>query len=807
MKIFAREKLAEKNIKWVEAYTPKTSFLKEQFNDVIGSGSYFRFEGVNLDNGDEYYCVLSPANIHKPRAKFFAGVRKLPATYSAGGKYFDSMDRAAEYARETWGISVPDNLKPYTSAHLYGISGKVHKWKIKHEHEQENKEDIKKSKKDKNMIIFNAYENMLEKEAMGKTWMHGTEPRQTGRDASRLFDFNIVQKYMNAPPDKKLDPDYYGEYFPVIQEWDEIVKQNPFVKTAYREARNKITSNLEYLRTAYGIPQTEGKNFMKNYIAYNPMHGFHIVYVAPYISSGERHGTSAIVTPAINKFVVSTKHFDSATPEQILASVSKQISEYTENFGITFEPSDFGLSVKSQSEEIDPTRKKQKREAVNYENVDPDSKEGNQLYSQKPLLGTGSSFYINRNGMKKIIESFARKSPAWKEVLDNILTEQAKASNGNMDNIKKLLAIDTNFMKTVYDELKKKYESMPKEQAAIMGLVPPPKWKMERGVVGQQSGTKPQGPRVEYGDVKLRLEILNLLRAGIEEEANKTNIPLVDKIQENLNKNPKRKLAKFLIPKEEVQKMLDQIKLDIIVKKPDGTTQNKTYDELFSEYSDKRDDIKRAIDFLHPRPGTTPDINSLTGNSANYIGYNNLEDALKAAMLHFSGQPVDPGSRALLGVAHSQLGGIEIDKPDYFVNTNINNLVSFKQKMEEKGEPPAPEATAKELGVDIGFIEPTKTQEIPAPEVTEKVEEVKPLEAVEETAITPEIKPEDVRISEEDLMGFVKEKDKDKTIATTVNNLIKIAEELDNEGKYNSSEEVHKIIRKYVSQIPKVIKG
>jgi len=131
--ILSREKLVEKDIEWTENYTDKTLFLKEQFASVVGEGSYFRFEGYDTGSGDRYYCILGPAKIHKPRAKFFAGVRKLPATYSAGGKYFDSMDGAAKYARETWGVPTPKGLKPYTSASLYGISEKIASWKKERE--------------------------------------------------------------------------------------------------------------------------------------------------------------------------------------------------------------------------------------------------------------------------------------------------------------------------------------------------------------------------------------------------------------------------------------------------------------------------------------------------------------------------------------------------------------------------------------------------------------------------------------------------------------------------------------------------
>jgi hypothetical protein len=140
MKLEAKTKLVEKDIDWHQTYTDKTKFLKEQFEEIIGPGSYFRFEGTDLTSGDSYYCIIGPAKVHKPRAKFFAGVRKLPATYSAGGKYFDSMDRAGTYARETWGVPTPRELKPYTSAHLYGIASKIKKWKDHREKEEDKKE-------------------------------------------------------------------------------------------------------------------------------------------------------------------------------------------------------------------------------------------------------------------------------------------------------------------------------------------------------------------------------------------------------------------------------------------------------------------------------------------------------------------------------------------------------------------------------------------------------------------------------------------------------------------------------------------
>ena len=168
MKCLAKVKLVEKNIRWQEGYTDKTSFLRKQFNEVVGPGSYFRYEGKDIDTGSEYYCILSPAKIHNPIAKFFAGVRKLPATYSAGGKYFDSLNSAAQYAHDTWGVPIPKEMRPYTSASLYGISDKVDKWKAENKHKKETEErrEERKEKREKEKEEEETHEPEVKKSSL-----------------------------------------------------------------------------------------------------------------------------------------------------------------------------------------------------------------------------------------------------------------------------------------------------------------------------------------------------------------------------------------------------------------------------------------------------------------------------------------------------------------------------------------------------------------------------------------------------------------------------------------------------------------
>ncbi len=124
------EKLKDaKNVRWTESYTDRTEYLHTQFNEVIGDGAYRRWEGKEVDGPGHWYVVVSPADVHEhKRAKFFAGVRKLPDSYPAGGKYFDTIKEAYEYAFETWGTPVPHNVPPFTSGDLRGISKKIKEW-------------------------------------------------------------------------------------------------------------------------------------------------------------------------------------------------------------------------------------------------------------------------------------------------------------------------------------------------------------------------------------------------------------------------------------------------------------------------------------------------------------------------------------------------------------------------------------------------------------------------------------------------------------------------------------------------------
>ena len=130
----------DKRIKWTESYTEKTRFLKDMYHDIIGPKSYFRFEGKEIGGSDEWYVIVSPSGVKEHEKKWFAGIRKLPDKWPAGGKKFDSITDAFSYANDTWGVPHPKSLPHYTMTDLKNVAGRESEWR-----DERESEEVKKS--------------------------------------------------------------------------------------------------------------------------------------------------------------------------------------------------------------------------------------------------------------------------------------------------------------------------------------------------------------------------------------------------------------------------------------------------------------------------------------------------------------------------------------------------------------------------------------------------------------------------------------------------------------------------------------
>ena len=131
------------------------------------------------------------------------------------------------------------------------------------------------------------------------------------------------------------------------------------------------------------------------------------------------------------------------------------------------------------------------------------------------------------------------------------------------------------------------------------------------------------------------------------------------------------------------------------------------------------------------------------------------------AAMYFSGLPVEPKTGTKLGTANT----IIFNPPENFENFTSQDLTRFRREREGKTEEEL--ATEEEIARDIGEVPSAK-------------EEVTPIS-------------EDMPFTEE----IIPEQDLEELLGRTLKNLIKIAAELDEEGKDDAAEEVHKTIRKY----------
>jgi len=420
----AREKLVEKDIDWAETYTDKTEYLKKQYDDVIGPGSYYRFEGKDDSSGDEYYCIIGPAKVHKPKAKWFAGVRKLPATFSAGGKYFDSLDSAAKYARETWGVATPKSLKPYTSAALFGISQKIKDRKEKLEEiedksKEESKEEPKEESKEVSREASSKGLNKVAAEYLGgKPEFEGHKPRtqiypETKYNINKMVNPETGQVLENSPEYQALVSSVVKDpQFESMQPTPEEVAQkrqgvDSMIQKAYDEKQRKVDD----ISSFYGVPRDFVEGMVHILVSYRPGNernsGLTITGVGPYASVGERHGAGNTRSDAWGKFNVYHLKKRNASESEVLSTADNRLSQLNEEYGLTGTPneltrSDISYTVGGYGD--DP------RDRAKIDTLGPESQDQmDRLFRVAPIEGDGALMSVNNSGQGKIIRTIAEK--------------------------------------------------------------------------------------------------------------------------------------------------------------------------------------------------------------------------------------------------------------------------------------------------------------------------------------------------------------------------------------------------------------
>lgn len=310
MEKIAKTKLADKNISWEESYTDATERFKLMYEDIVGPGSYFRWEGHDLDSGDDYFVIVGPAKMKDPVAKWFAGSRKLPSDWAAGGKYFSEIKEAINYANETWGVPIPSDVSwKYDASDLKGIASKMDKWREEHKGEF-----VKESKGVNNMLKINEDFNIIIQEAMG-------DVPHTKREGYMWWDLNTISSSPSFIEEKKIWPNLEAAYMKLIQE--------------DRKRRGQIVE-------LYG-PEHANAGFYKVWLAHKGDYGTHLISVSPYLGKAYLNEEQAMDKFSFFRKKLTLTLDGPLSQEAVDEKIGELIQRWERDYGLTLSKNDFEI--------------------------------------------------------------------------------------------------------------------------------------------------------------------------------------------------------------------------------------------------------------------------------------------------------------------------------------------------------------------------------------------------------------------------------------------------------------------------------
>lgn len=383
--ILARTKLVDRPITWKEAYTDRTLFLKKQFHEVLGPGSYFRFEGHDTDTGDEYFVIVGPAKVHEPKAEFFAGVRKLPANFSAGGLYFHDIKEAMNYAHDTWGVNTPTDMEYYDATDLRGIGKKVDKWKDSFNEEQHEEGYLQKW-----------YENLKKG---GKAMLVGDQEYFYTSSNTYPFFTKVAMPSWHRYQTGFQWWDIDRLSFDSDPEFEAACADMPSLRTAISVGMQEKSKRLGVISQMYG-PQYANDNagFYKIWLVHKADEGTYLVGVGPYAAAATQ------VSSALDKFGVFNWKLNVTDANELRSKILELQRKYAEQYGITLTSSDFSITGSIEDNDLYNTGSMEKGElALNAR--------GREKFKASPewrrqiLNRYGNGISVDHPKMEKVVES------------------------------------------------------------------------------------------------------------------------------------------------------------------------------------------------------------------------------------------------------------------------------------------------------------------------------------------------------------------------------------------------------------------
>jgi hypothetical protein len=577
---------------------------------------------------------------------------------------------------------------------------------------------------------------------MGLPNLEAMSTPQRNRDVYRWWSYDQLR---SSPPES----------------WNTWSSEAPSLNYVFSDLEHKIGAKVKATMDYYGVPEASAKQLVKGFLGYHPSYGAYICSIGPYYSEGFWFGPAHRHAEADDKFNFYIIRRAIARPEEIGRTVAENIVKWQRAFGIEFEPEDMNLEVK-RSPAFEISRQKQRdKEILQTINLNPENPAARSFYENSAVMGLGSSITLNSNGYVKMLRQLL--GPWFDETL-----RELEASGRSSEEIMRQLYTDKALLKQVYTAAYKKWkEASARGEAVALGIQKCPKFLDASLSVesGQQGFTEARPNLALERKLRFRSEVARALQSGMTDPVEIANA---------LNNDPQRavRIERNRRGRSSGEQAPQQTQVETITVTPEEVSRH--LDVINTQTQNKEIGL------------VVQDTIAAADGAKTGRGYDDMRTAFEMAALHFSALPVDPLTKSVMGTPTH----MTFDPPEDFVNYTRDDLLRLKAEKiarieREQGNPTAsPEQIQREIAGEMPAAERTPAEtEVVTPS---------PVSEVAQNVPAPTEEP-----SEETPSGGLMSNLEDM-FATTVNNLIKIAAELDADNKDAEAEEVHKVIRKYM---------
>ena len=517
------------------------------------------------------------------------------------------------------------------------------------------------------------------------------------------------------------------------EKWNELAQIDVNLNDVLVEARVRRHNQIRKLVDDFHVPRDIATRSIKTFIGYEPQYGAYIVSVGPYIG---RKFEDAEGESRFGYFVLRKSKLDE---DKINGMIATKIKLYMNKFGVQLEPGDLQFARKAY-DELDPNRENQStavRELI--VSLDPNNPDRRDLQQRAPMFSSGS-IGPNARGMEKILRA------RWGALYDRVIDQTAASMNISREEVINREITDIGFLESLYLRVKRSYEeAVERGDAVINGMTAPPVFSevSKLGAAGQINFTQLDTNKWQRRQLELQKAVLRIVREGIEDPA---------QIVERLGRGGNSPLDAG-----EVEHILAR------------------FNQMRQSVPGQVLDNQQLMDAMDEEIRVTTRNSSGEEGEGKKLGYKDLLTAFEMCRLYLTAKVIDPFTKAKLE-SKTERTPIDISSVQ---NMTEDQLRAYKTSTDV----PVEEEVMEGEDINIPGEQAVKTEEPLSTDLTP---------SVPETVETPEEKKK----KEEETSPFDMLSEED-LLASTISKLIKIAAEMDFDGKDKEAEEIHKVIRKY----------